>query len=120
MSTGDIIRELRKSRGMTQEDLGKKIGVKKAAINKYETGVVDDLKQSTIIALSIALDVSPLAFLSNDYEKPYIESLIGEKYMQEMRLLEAYRGADDSAKEYALEILENHQKKTDTAIDQMA
>lgn len=39
--TDDIgvrIKARRKDVGMTQEELGKKIGVTKATINKYETG----------------------------------------------------------------------------------
>lgn len=34
------IKELRKAHGLTQEELGKKLNVQKAAISKYETGAV--------------------------------------------------------------------------------
>lgn len=44
MNTGEIIKQLRLRRGMSQEELGKKIGVQKAAINKYEKGLVVNLK----------------------------------------------------------------------------
>ena len=64
MTTGEKIRQLRKELGMTQEELGNLIGVQKAAINKYETGVVVNLKQATIAALSEALHVSPVELLS--------------------------------------------------------
>lgn len=64
MTTGEKIRELRKRLGLTQEELGNMIGVKKAAINKYETGVVVNLKRSTIAALAKALGVSPVELLS--------------------------------------------------------
>lgn len=60
MTTGERIKQLRLSLGMTQEQLGEKIGVKKAAINKYETGIVVNLKKSTISSLAKALNVSPL------------------------------------------------------------
>lgn len=66
MTTGEKIRQLRKQLGLTQEELGNMIGVKKAAINKYETGVVVNLKQSIIAALSEALHVSPVELLSPD------------------------------------------------------
>ena len=66
MTTGEKIRQLRKEMGMTQEELGNMIGVKKAAINKYETGIVVNLKQSTIAALAKALNVSPIDLLSPD------------------------------------------------------
>lgn len=57
--TAERIKELRLQRGMTQQELGEKIGVKKAAINKYETGLVVNLKRSTIGLLADALGVSP-------------------------------------------------------------
>ena len=66
MTTGEKIRELRKRLGLTQEELGDMIGVKKAAINKYETGVVVNLKKSVIAALAKALQVSPTELLSPD------------------------------------------------------
>ena len=47
MTTGEKIRELRKRLGLTQEELGDMIGVKKAAINKYEKGLID-IKSSTL------------------------------------------------------------------------
>jgi len=57
--TAERIKALRLQRGMTQQELGEKIGVKKAAINKYETGLVVNLKRSTIAQLAEALGVSP-------------------------------------------------------------
>lgn len=57
--TAERIKELRLQRGMTQQELGEKIGVKKAAINKYETGLVVNLKRSSIALLAEALGVSP-------------------------------------------------------------
>lgn len=38
MGFGERLRELREKRGLTQEELGKKINQKKANISKYETG----------------------------------------------------------------------------------
>lgn len=36
---GVILRKMRKDRGMTQSELGAKIGLPKAVISKYETGL---------------------------------------------------------------------------------
>jgi repressor LexA len=60
--TDDIgvrIRERRKDIGMTQEELGKRVGVTKATINKYETGIVVNMKRPTIEHIAQALDVPP-------------------------------------------------------------
>ena len=64
MTTGEKIKQLRKQLGLTQEELGNLVGVQKAAINKYETGVVVNLKQATIASLAKALHVSPVELLS--------------------------------------------------------
>lgn len=60
--TDDIgirIKNRRKEIGMTQEELGKIIGVTKAAINKYETGIVVNMKRPTVEKIAKALDVPP-------------------------------------------------------------
>ncbi len=49
---GARLKELRNSRGLTQEEVGKVIGVQKAAIQKYEKGDVKNLKRSAIEKLS--------------------------------------------------------------------
>ena len=66
MTVGEKIRKRRKELGMTMEDLGKKIGVHRSAINKYEKGITTNLKASTIVALAKALDVSPVYLLDDD------------------------------------------------------
>lgn len=59
MKMGDRIKELRLSCGMTQEELGNKVGVKKAAVQKWESGITENLKRSIIEELSKIFDVSP-------------------------------------------------------------
>lgn len=44
---------------MTQEELGARIGVQKAAIYKYENGLVVNLKRSILEKLAIVLDTTP-------------------------------------------------------------
>lgn len=70
MTIGDRIKQLRVDKGMTQEELGAKIGVKKQAIYKYEQGLVVNLKRDVIENLSKALEVSPsyLMGFKNDTE----------------------------------------------------
>lgn len=59
MHTGTKIKELRKSRGWTQEELGEKLGVKKAAIQKYEKGEIVNLKLATIKKLCEIFQIPP-------------------------------------------------------------
>lgn len=58
--TGERLKSLRLQRGMTQKDVADKLGVKSQAIHKYETGIVINLKRSTIEKLAQIFDVSPL------------------------------------------------------------
>ena len=44
---------------MTQEDVGKVIGVSKATIMKYEKGIVSNMKRSSIATLADFFNVSP-------------------------------------------------------------
>lgn len=76
MTTGEKIKKARLEKGMTQEELGKKIGVKKAAINKYETGIVVNLKRSTIANLAEALDVDPVWLLGMEDQKALPKEII--------------------------------------------
>lgn len=67
MSTiGDRIRARRKSLDLTQEELGKRVGVTKATINKYETGIVVNLRRPMIEQLAAALDTSPAYLMGWD------------------------------------------------------
>lgn len=59
MNTGEIIKTLRKSKRLTQEQLGEIVGVKKSAIAKYEKGRVENLKRATIEKLANYFNVSP-------------------------------------------------------------
>ena len=66
MTLGEKIRKRRMELNMTMDDLGNAIGVQRSAINKYEKGMITDMKRSTIHALAKALQVSPLYLLDDD------------------------------------------------------
>ena len=57
MEIGRMIKEARLSKGLTQEELGKLVGVQKSAIAKYESGRVVNIKRSTLQGLANALDL---------------------------------------------------------------
>lgn len=59
MSIGKRIKELRKSINMTQEELGELLGVKKAAVQKYENETIINLKIDTLRKLSEIFEVAP-------------------------------------------------------------
>lgn len=66
MTTGDVIRKLRKEKGWTQQELGDRLGVQKSAIAKYESGRVKNLKRTTIKKMSEIFNVDPMVFIDSD------------------------------------------------------
>lgn len=65
MKTAEKMKLLRLRKGLTQEELGKAVGVQKAAINKYETGRVVNIKRTTLQNLAAALGVTPAELLDD-------------------------------------------------------
>jgi transcriptional regulator with XRE-family HTH domain len=59
MEMGQKIRDARIAKGLTQEELGKIVGVQKSAIAKYETGRVVNIKRSTLQKIVSALNIRP-------------------------------------------------------------
>lgn len=70
MTTGERIRQLRIEHQMTQEELGAKVGVQKAAIYKYENGLVVNLKRSTLEKLAIVLETTPTYLMGMEEPEP--------------------------------------------------
>lgn len=70
MEVGQVIKEARLAKGLTQEELGKMVGLQKSAIAKYENGRVVNIKRSTIQKLAQALGLrgSDLIIESNPIE----------------------------------------------------
>lgn len=64
-NVGDYIKCLRLNKGMTQEELGEIIGVKKAAVQKWESGLVQNLKRNTIKQLAEYFNVPPASFIDS-------------------------------------------------------
>lgn len=83
MSVGATIKKLRLEKGLTQEELGNMLGVKKAAVQKYESGQVQNLKQSIIKKLCEVFEKNPAVFIFNESEM-----LIDERLRHEVGLIE--------------------------------
>lgn len=65
---GAKIKAARIRKGLTQDELGKLLGVQNSAIAKYEKGRVVNIKRSTIQKMSEILDMSPAEFIM-DFEE---------------------------------------------------
>ena len=69
MTVGEKIKALRKSKGLTQTELGDRVGVQKNAVSKWECGRVEDIPTSTIKALANIFNVPP-SYLIDDDDTP--------------------------------------------------
>ena len=65
MTVGEKIKAERKALGLTQTELGEKLGVRKNAVSKWECGRVDDIPGSKIKAMAALFGVSP-SYLIDD------------------------------------------------------
>ena len=69
---GARLRHIRNVRGLTQEDLGRGVGVSFQQIQKYERGT-NRISTSTLILLARKLDVSPGELLGQGDRAPAID-----------------------------------------------
>ena len=69
MTVGEKIKKLRKSLGLTQTELGQRVGVQKNAVSKWECGRVEDIPTSTIKQLASLFGV-PASYLIDDDSTP--------------------------------------------------
>ena len=60
MKVYERIKYLRKDRGMSQEDLGRLLGVTKATVQKYENGQIRNLKSDIVKRLCEIFAVAPI------------------------------------------------------------
>ena len=66
MTIGEKIKALRKEIGLTQTELGAKLGVQKNAVSKWECGRVDDIPSSKIKAMAQLFGVNASYLIDED------------------------------------------------------
>ncbi len=72
MSGGDMsnrIKELRKARNMTLEDVAKIVGVGKSTVRKWETGMIENMRRDKIATLAKALGTTPVSLMGWEEEQ---------------------------------------------------
>ena len=70
MTVGEKIKAERKALGLTQTELGEKLGVQKNAVSKWECGRVDDIPGSKIKAMAALFGVTPSYLIDDEAELP--------------------------------------------------
>lgn len=103
MTTGERIRQLRIEHQMTQEELGAKVGVQKAAIYKYENGLVVNLKRSILEKLALVLDTTPTYLMGMEDAEPAHASLTPAQ----TALLDSFDQLNEEGQNKAMEYIED-------------
>ena len=62
------IKELRKAKNMTLEDVAKIVGVGKSTVRKWETGMIENMRRDKIAALAKALGTTPVSLMGWDVD----------------------------------------------------
>ena len=107
MNIGQMIRSKRKQKGLTQEQLGKAIGVSKMAISKYERNIVDNMGREKVLALSNFLEIPIVCFLDSiDENSKNFEKISPQDfYVEVSALLDKTSNLTDQQKQHILSTL---------------
>ena len=117
MTMGERIKYLRESVGMTQDELGEKIGVQKSAIVKYEKGKVENIKRSSIKTMADIFGVSPCYLMGFDEDQDKVKTIskqvtllqaIQDQWGKDsVKILELFTGLNSDGQKKALASLED-------------
>ncbi len=94
METGKLIKALRKSRGISAEQLAEVIGVAPSTIYRYENGDIEKMPYKILLPIANALGTDPLYLLGFDEKNITKEDI----------LLDYFRLMDDEKKDALLNI----------------
>lgn len=117
MTMGERIKYLRESIGMTQDELGEKIGVQKSAIVKYEKGKVENIKRSAIKTMAEIFNVSPCYLMGFDEDEDEIKTISKQVALLQavqdqwgkdsVKMLELFTGLNPDGQKKSLNQLED-------------
>lgn len=93
MTIGEVVTKRRRELGLTLEDVGKRVGVTKATVLRWESGAIHNMKRDKIAALAAVLQLDPSVFVLPS------EVLTEE----EKTLLKTFRSLGHDGKRYLLQ-----------------
>ena len=77
---GILLKQKRKEKGFTLEQIGDYVGVQKATVSRWERGLIRDMKRNRIDALCNILDISPTFFVKGFINEDKNQSFTREQY----------------------------------------
>ena len=129
MEIGKRIFEQRTKKGLTMEQLANLLGVQKSAVNKWEKGIVKNIKRPTILKMSEIFGCEPSYLMGfdqaiqdkwhNEVLSSIQENISGMQNVvnlsdDEFVLIEDYRNSSEADKEAAKRLLAYASKMRDT------
>lgn len=89
---GNRIFTLRKSLGLTLEEVGQAVGVGRSTVRKWENGMIANMRRDKIAKLASALHTTPAFLMGWNTDEDSVTVLLSSS---ERELLAAYRAASD-------------------------
>lgn len=100
---GERIEQLRKARGLTLAELGKKIGVAASTVQKWETGQIQNIRINKVPVIAKALGVT-IEYLMGFTDDPQARLIPDEAGSPELlEVVRIYKGLDLRQKHRLLE-----------------
>lgn len=93
MTMGTYIKKLRKEMGISQEELGRSLNppVNRAAVNKWETGQVENIKRTHIQQLARKFGITPCELMC--FDDKFDTPLLAEQ-VKTLELIQKHFGKD--------------------------
>ena len=109
MTMGERIRFYRNKQGLTMEQLGEMLGVRRAAVMKYEDGSVENIKRSTIKRMAEIFGISPCYLMwGEESEQPANVTPMPKALTDtERQLLAAFRALNADGQQTLLTMAES-------------
>ena len=104
MRISEKIKLLRESVGLTQTELGERLGVKKNAVSKWECGRVEDIPTSKIKAMASLFNVPPSYLIDDEIEQPAVPGGLSNVKME---LIQFVDELNDEQAALALRVLKS-------------
>lgn len=111
MNLSELIKQKRKEKGMTLEQLGKRVGVSKMTVLRWESGEIKNIRTDKIEKLASALGIPVVAlfegFNENGKTKNNIKQVTPDEFFNEVvNILNKTEGLSDQQKKHILNTLD--------------
>lgn len=108
MNIGDRIKSRRNELNMTLEEVGNKVGVTRATIQRYENGTISNIPSDKIELISKALDITPAYIMG--WDEPQTIEEAPKLTEEEKILIKNYKNSNTRGKKIILDTSKNISK----------